>query len=305
MEGQGDQGTREVARGEVGTVGHPRAGTCGRIRPGVRRRRAIGSAAFGEGLPERTEAMKLKLILLAFGLTMTVAAPGSAPAPMTADQARALLRQSFDLRGQRQIKQAIELAERVVAFDPGLEADFPEEKIHLVAIGELAMAYVRDGDWAKALPAWEQADAWARERYPEGDLATPSMIIQCRRKLGEMGKLDRPPMVMADKPFAASLSVRGSLLAPVAKVGESLGLRVEQDARSGKLALVGALGRGPTKTLVLEAGSKQAVGDGKPLSLPVAPRKQDGDLLVPLRAVAEYFGLHLRWEPLPRIVWLD
>jgi len=236
---------------------------------------------------------------------MSAIAPVWAATPMTADQARALLRQSFDLRDQGQIKQAIELAERVVAFDPGLEADFPEEKIHLVAIAELAWAYVRHGDWVKALPALEQADAWARERYPEGDSCIPSKIAECRRKLGEMGKLDRPPMVMADELFTASLSVRGSLLAPVGKVGEWLGLRVKQDAGSGKLALVGARWRGPTKTLVLEAGSKQAVGDGKPLSLPVPPRKQGADLLVPLRAVAEYFGFHLRWEPLPRIVWLD
>jgi tetratricopeptide (TPR) repeat protein len=245
--------------------------------------------------------MRLKLTLLAFALTMTLVAP--APAPMTADQARALLRQSFDLRGQGQIKQAIELAERVVAFDPWLEADFPDEKIHLVAIATLAWAYLRDGDWAKALPAWEQADAWARERYPEGDLATPSMIVECRRKLGEMGKLDRPPMVMANGPVPASATVSGSILVPVGKVFEWL--RVEQDAGSGKLALVGPLWGGPAKTLVLEAGSKQAVGDGKPLSLPVAPRKQGADFLVPLRAVAEYFGVHVRWEPLPRIVWLD
>jgi len=78
----------------------------------------------------RTTSM---LVVAITGLWLATAV--CAQPQMTVEEARGLLRRGFDLRGQGRYHEAIEVLQRVVAFDPALEADFPEEKIHLLAAG--------------------------------------------------------------------------------------------------------------------------------------------------------------------------
>ncbi len=59
-----------------------------------------------------------------------------------------------------------------------------------------------------------------------------------------------------------------------------------------------------THTLVLSVGSNEAVLDGEPLRMALAPRFGSRKLLVPLRFVAEAFGHRVDWEPLARIAWV-
>lgn len=103
--------------------------------------------------------------------------------PLTTRSARQLLRQGFDLRGQGKHEEAIRVLKRVVAFDPKLEADFPDESIHLQATGELAMTYFTHKDWARAIPLLEQCEKDMREKNPDADTIAPTLIAECRKRL--------------------------------------------------------------------------------------------------------------------------
>jgi tetratricopeptide (TPR) repeat protein len=250
--------------------------------------------------------MTAKTMLAILTLLIAVAAAAFAERPqMTPEQATSRLREGFDLRGQRKHKEAIAVLEQVVAFDPRLEAVFPEQNTHLLAAYELAMAYFRDRNWEKALPRFVQADAILRELKPNADLLTPGLIAECRRQLARLGKPEEQSMVVLQgRLLAGETAVAdGVLLTPVGEVASLLHLRLEREPGSRQVTLVG-IGEN-AKTLVVVEGSRRAAAGDTPLSLPAAPVVRGEDVLIPLRAVAEYFGAKVRWDPLTRIVSVD
>ncbi len=147
-----------------------------------------------------------------------------------------------------------------------------------VALGDAY--YHGKGDKEAGLREWETA----LESYPDAE-ALGGWVTRARRELGLIGALgDSPPMVVVGN-IAAELAQRLSL---VAKTGSHGQVELASDAR----------------TLLLSAGSRQAVLDGATITLPVAPVTVKGKMLVPLRFVAEAFGHRVDWEPLPRIAWV-
>lgn len=235
-------------------------------------------------------------------------ASNDAAQPLTAESAKRLLRQGFDLRAQKQYQAAVDMLERVVRFSPRLEAGFPDEGIQLQATGELAMTYYAQGNYEKALPLLEQFDKDMREEHPDADLLSPSAIAECRTQLGLASKLDREPIVIARSQYVLGDcgSTNGVLLLSASKLAQALGVKVTQHGDRLVMASVGAEG----KSIVLTAGSKDASaatssGDrSKHIPLPMAPMRCGRDIFLPLRAVAEYFGARVKWDPLPKVAWV-
>lgn len=84
----------------------------------------------------------------------------------------------------------------------------------------------------------------------------------------------------------------GRTLVPVRAVGEALHATVTWDPTAASVTL-----KGNGHTLVFTVGSKTAVVDGQSVTLDVAPVIRDGRALLPLRDLAQYLGLPVRWQP--------
>ena len=128
-----------------------------------------------------------------------------------------------------------------------------------------------------------------------------SWVTRARRELGLIAALDDfTPMVMASGYYVRG-PVRESsdrLLVPAAELAQRLAL-VAKAGLPGQVELAS-----DAHTLLLSAGSREAVLDGERIHLPVAPVVVKGELLVPLRFVAETFGRKVVWEAVPRIAWV-
>lgn len=88
----------------------------------------------------------------------------------------------------------------------------------------------------------------------------------------------------------------GSLLVPLRQAAETLGALVTWD---GKGAVVLAK---DTDTICLRLGSRTAEVRGRKHTLGAAPRLQDGQVLAPLRFVAEALGYGVDWKSGDRVV---
>lgn len=134
------------------------------------------------------------LALCSAVLSFVVLAPVSTGPGVSLRESEAIsmLRQGFDLR-TRHPQAAIRILKQVVAYDPYLEADFPFEKIHLVAFEELAFAYYYTGDYANALPYLEMGVAYNEKHRPNSTSVLLTLIDDCRRHLGLPGYLTRRP----------------------------------------------------------------------------------------------------------------
>jgi len=196
------------------------------------------------------------------------------------------------------LEQAIAANQAALSYDPGLVADFPEEGVSgLSAEGGLARCYYLKQDW-------EQVITWGLRRLarnPEAN-AIGALVGTARLKLGLAGRPPSDAMVLVRGAYLAvrPLERQGALLAPADVLAPRLGLSLSALA-DGTVRLSTSAAGGPA--LELTAGSLQAQLDGQPAVLPVAPEVVDGQLLVPLRFVAETFGHRVDWESTPRIAW--
>ncbi len=227
----------------------------------------------------------------------------------TVDEAKILLRQAYyaDRLGTSDSHVlAIHIAERVAAFDMGLEASFPEERIVLGAANELGMLYWRTDSYGQALQGLTLGVDFLRRKHPEVTETPHQMIDVCLKEIAHSGQRDWPPMIVSDDgpslPDGSSLD--GDVLtAPASEIGRLLKLNVHKDNARGSVTL-SARGAG-AKSVVLLPGARNAVANGKTLGLPTVPKKQGDDLVIPVRAVAEYFGATVKWDPVARIAWLQ
>lgn len=236
----------------------------------------------------------------------------SAPGQIeTVDEARILLRQAYyaDRLGTPDSHVlAIAMAKKVASFDAGLEARFPEERIGLGAAGELGHLYDRTDDHGRAMQAFTVWAEFAERDHPDKQYESmlPYMIEDSRKKAAEAGQHDWPPMIVSDDgPSLPEGSVLDGdvLTAPAGEIGRLLKLDVHNDKARGSVTL-SARGAG-AKSVVLLPGARNAVANGKALVLPAVPKKQGDDLVIPVRAVAEYFGASVKWDPVARIAWLQ
>jgi len=199
-------------------------------------------------------------------------------------------------RWNDQPDEAIAALESVLAFDPDLTVSFPEQKVHnLNPTGMLGYCYKDKGDWATALRWFEKR----LEQCPDSDRMIVN-IATARRKVGQTGTLTAGPMVVAKNRYVPGpvKHSSGRLLVTARELAQRLGAAVSLKS-SGQAAISSSGHR-----LQLRAGSRQAVLNGKRVTLPVAPIRVKDKLLVPLRFVAEALGHKVIWEALPRIAWI-
>ena len=228
----------------------------------------------------------------------------------TVDEAKILLRQVYytDRLGSPESHGlAIDMARKVASFDAGLEASFPEERIALGAAGELGYLYGRTDDYGRAMQALAISYRFDMKYHPDKQYESmlPYMIENSRKRAVEAGQRDWPPIIVSyDGPSLPDGSVLDGdvLTAPAGEIGRLLKLDVRKDKARGSVTL-STRGAGG-KSVVLLPGARNAAANGKALGLPIAAKKQGDDLVIPVRAVAEYFGATVEWDPIARIAWL-
>jgi len=204
-----------------------------------------------------------------------------------------------------QLDKAIAASEAVMTFDPDLTVSFPDQGMHhLNPMAGLADCYrmkaLKGGESASA--AWASALHWAQKLLEHNPDAEAQMLIaeEARRKLGQAGQLTARPIVIATGQYLRG-DVREQsdrLLVPATELAQRLSV-VAKPGSPGQVELAS-----DAHSLLLSAGSRQAVVDGATIALPVAPVMVNGKMLIPLRFVAEAFGHRVDWEPLPRIAWV-
>ncbi len=192
-----------------------------------------------------------------------------------------------------QTDKAIAIYKAVFDYRPDFEASFPEYRLEgLNPASGLANCYRAKRDWDAVLK-------WAERRLEQNPDADVMMLIaeEARRKLGQAGMLTAGPMVVARDHYVRGSVTTGSntLLVSARKLAQRLGVIVTP--KSNKQLEISS----DERRLVLSAGSRQAVLDGATIALPVAPVMVKGELLVPLRFVAETFGRRVTWDARARI----
>ncbi len=139
------------------------------------------------------------------------------------------------------------------------------------------------------------------------ELATDPITIEILpawtavRRPAERAKLRPGPAVIVGNSYVPGKikKVSGRLLVGSYDLVRLLGLQSMWHPDRQQLVIAS-----DTHALVLSAGSNEAVRDGQPVRMAVAPRFGGRELLVPLRFVAETFGHKVIWEALPRIAWV-
>ena len=129
---------------------------------------------------------------------------------------------------------------------------------------------------------------------------TPGLIAECRGKLAEAGVLQRPPLVIVgSKPtYDQNFIVHCVLLVSASQIARELSLKATYDGATG-LIIQGITGK--AKALKIVVGSRRAESTDGVRILTLPPERRGKEVFVPMRCVAEYFGWHVKWEPLPRI----
>jgi len=213
------------------------------------------------------------------------------------------MKQAFYLCDERPLE-AIALMELVVAYNPRLEADFREEKLHLYAQASLANAYRAAGQWDKALAAYDLDEQYALESNPHQSTMLPYDMRDCRKKLAEEGKTPADPLIVISGYVyrGAKTMQDGSPLVSASDIAPKLGLTVS--SASPESIVFTSRGKKP-KSLKVTIGSKTASGSGKTVRLSVAPKKVDDTVFVPLRAVSEFFGGKVKWDAASKVAWVQ
>ncbi len=90
----------------------------------------------------------------------------------------------------------------------------------------------------------------------------------------------------------------GTTMVPVHVVGRILGVEIPAD---GQELIIEKNGQKLTLTL----DNKEAGLNGKTIALPVAPSRENGEVMVPLRAVLDVFGAKIDWQEQSSTVLVD
>ncbi len=90
----------------------------------------------------------------------------------------------------------------------------------------------------------------------------------------------------------------GTTMVPVYVVGRILGVEIPAD---GQELIIEKNGQKLTLTL----DNKEAGLNGKTIALPVAPSRENGEVMVPLRAVMDVFGAKIDWQEQSSTVLVD
>jgi len=85
---------------------------------------------------------------------------------------------------------------------------------------------------------------------------------------------------------------QGTCLAPLRGLAYHLGAAIVGNGDQGSAELMASGGA----RVSVAAGRREASANGQPLRLVMAPRSMDGDLIVPLRSVAEALGAKVIWD---------
>lgn len=95
------------------------------------------------------------------------------------------------------------------------------------------------------------------------------------------------------------VSEKGRVQVPLRGVGEALGAEVDYD-EAGKKVKYTREG----KSIVLTIGSKEAVVDGRVITMDTAAKAVKGRTYVPLRFVSENLGETVKWDGVGNWVWI-
>ena len=223
----------------------------------------------------------------------------NAPAA-SVDEARSLLRRSFDLWIDRHLDEAEVLIKRVIAFDPKFRAEYPDERINLQAMAALGDVYYDQGKWQDALETYERAEEILREYLPNADSILPIRMAKCREKLAELGALNKEDamITVGGKLLAGGGLVRnGVTLVDVTELAELLNLEPKDENKTMLLRSR----EGERRSLVLTVGVASATSGRLDVPLAAAPVRDGEGILAPLRQIAEFFGAKVKWEAIPRI----
>lgn len=195
-----------------------------------------------------------------------------------------------------QPQKAIPILERVLAHNPDIKINFPEQKIWDISPrNTLGFSYLKNGEWQRSVDMFETY----LQKYPHAPLVMWG-ASQARSKLGKAGHPPATPMVVAKNTYLASdkLTAAGSLLVNAAELAQALGLQYA--VQEGQAAVLSRADR----QIVVTADGKLLAGNNTAIAAPAALAK-DQQLLIPLRAVGEYFGCQVRWDPLAKVAWLN
>lgn len=220
-------------------------------------------------------------------------------------QAMDFMKQAHEMENSGNYKDAIDIWKQAVSLHPKLYAHYPDENVNLHATTGLANAYYYSGDYKNALPTFELAQQYVEEFDQSGESILPWYIAECRKKLAEEGEPATQPLVIIGNRLTKneSISVKGTLLVPTSEAARLLHLKVTSDTKS-KMIVLSETGDS-TKAMSITVMSKIAIADKKQVVLPVAPTRQGRETLIPIRAIVEYFGYTVKWDPMPRVAWVS
>ncbi len=273
-----------------------------------------------------------KIAVAAWSTVLLIGTSTPARTEMTLEEARAILRSAYDAYKQGNYARAADLARSVLAQRgnvyvrwPGPDAKHPAPDVDIYddrafiraqmiaaqATGQEVLISVRGasarGVLLKALykmQDWEGTARLAEEilkEVPDASVAW-SMLKIARAKMaqaGEMGALS-PAVMVGQTYFTGEVrNINNRLLVTGTHLGRLLGAEATWNAKQRQLE-VACKGQ----RLLLSSGATIATLNGERITIPVAPILTGGQLLVPLRFVAETFGRQVVWEGPPRIAWV-
>ena len=230
--------------------------------------------------------------------------------PANRAEAEQLLRQGWELRGQGRQWDAIAALERSYAFDPYLTMEWEEgpnaegarRHYRLIADIELAYAYLhlgRDRSDVQMLQRACQLLEAGAQRYPDGD-ALLANLRTCRALLLKLSSATSlRPLVLVDDAYVKWLVAptlrNGRLLLPAGEVARAMGFECRVEG-ANRVSI-----RSPHVTIALTVGSDVAEVSGAEQVLDVGPILREGEILVPVRFVAEAAGRAVAWDSSAKI----
>ena len=232
-------------------------------------------------------------------------------ASMTDEQAKAMLKQANHyLWDEGKPHEAIELLEKVVAYNPRFKASFPEEKLDLKAMAELGFAYLEAKQWENAISAFDLAEQYWQQSGEYESTMLPYGMSRCREKLALAGKPPADPLIVIGGWIYRGTRIISDdiVLVSASELAPKLGLKITSDGTDNLTFSIDAEKRNVDtdkhKTLRMTVGRKTAAGNGTIMRLPVPPQQDGKGIMIPLRSVGEYFGCQVKWEPLSKVIWL-
>lgn len=159
--------------------------------------------------------------------------------------------------------------------------EFPNERIVIVVKKIFASVLIV----ALLLPGLKSVSAAAKE-FDKNIVGSPKLaVLVDGRKIKFQG--------------GDPISEKGRVQVPLRGVGEALGAEVEYDESGKKVKYT----KGDT-SIVLTIGSKEAVVDGRVVTMDTAAKAVRGRTYVPLRFISENLGETVKWDGVGNWVWI-